>query len=147
MHAGTIATLKSIRKGQEPNVNIVCHTFHCHVTARWRMSCLLCSKTKSTPQSWRYRIVGNFRGGGEIYGWTTNILPTNEATLTTFTCSASSNHKNKIDELTKIVLLNHEYFSPPSPKITAIRYLCTSHLLVMHVAVCLWNNWSLLGHL
>ncbi len=27
--------------------------------------------------------------------WTTNILPMNEATLPTFTCSASSNHENK----------------------------------------------------
>ena len=33
---------------------------------------------------------------------TTNILPTNEATLPTFTCSASSNHENSIHEVTKI---------------------------------------------
>ncbi len=29
-----------------------------------------------------------------VGGLTTNILPTNEATLPTFTCSASSNHEN-----------------------------------------------------
>ena len=32
---------------------------------------------------------------------TTNILPTNEATLLTFTCSESSNHENIIHEVTK----------------------------------------------
>ncbi len=50
-------------------------------------------------------IDGNFRGGGGaqnirgFHGWisalSTNILPMNEAILTTFTCSASSNHENK----------------------------------------------------
>ncbi len=51
-----------------------------------------------------YRIAGIFVG--EIFvvfvveHWTTNILPTNEATLPTFTCSASSNHENKNHELT-----------------------------------------------
>ncbi len=46
-----------------------------------------------------YRIVGNFHG--EKYSWvlcvvehwSTNILTTNEATLPTFTCSASNNHE------------------------------------------------------
>ncbi len=41
-------------------------------------------------------IAGNLReGGGKIFvieSLSTNILPTNEATLPTFTCSASSNH-------------------------------------------------------
>ena len=50
-------------------------------------------------------IDGNFRGGGGaqnirgFHGWisalSTNILPMNEAILTTFTCSASSNHEKK----------------------------------------------------
>ena len=31
----------------------------------------------------------------------TNILPTNEVTLPTFTCSASSNHENIIHEVTE----------------------------------------------
>ncbi len=52
-----------------------------------------------------YRIAGNFLE--TKYSWfsfealTTNILPTNEATLTTFTCSASSNHENIIHEMSK----------------------------------------------
>ncbi len=44
-----------------------------------------------------YITAGNFLGAK--YSWffvvealTTNILPTNEATLPTFTCSGSSNH-------------------------------------------------------
>ncbi len=36
-----------------------------------------------------------------VEGLTTNILPTNEMTLSTFTCSASSNHQNIIHEMTK----------------------------------------------
>ena len=48
-----------------------------------------------------------------IEGLTTNILPTNEATLPTFTCSASSNHENIPTKcLNKKLLLNHEYFVP-----------------------------------
>ncbi len=41
---------------------------------------------------------------------TTNILPTNEATLPTFTCSASSNHEN-----TKIVPMHEmsRYIAEP----------------------------------
>ncbi len=42
-------------------------------------------------------------------------------TLSNFTCSASSNHKNIIHEVTKIILLNHEYFAPR--KLPAIRYI------------------------
>ena len=47
-----------------------------------------------------YRIEGNL--WGKIFvveGLTTNILPTNEATLLTFTCSASSNHENITHEM------------------------------------------------
>ncbi len=33
--------------------------------------------------------------------WSMNILPTNEATLPTFTCSASSNHENNIHKVTQ----------------------------------------------
>ncbi len=51
--------------------------------------------------------------------WTTNILPTNEATLPTFTCSASSNHENKNHKLT-IDIADMEYFDPR--KLPAIRY-------------------------
>ncbi len=40
-------------------------------------------------------------------GLTTNILPTNEATLPTFTCSASSNHEN----------ITHEMFNIAEPRI------------------------------
>ncbi len=40
-----------------------------------------------------YRIAGNFRGF-VVGGLTTNILPTNEATLPTFTYNPSSNHEN-----------------------------------------------------
>ncbi len=36
-----------------------------------------------------------------VGGLTTNILPTNEATLPTFTCSAGSYHENIIHEVTK----------------------------------------------
>ncbi len=41
-----------------------------------------------------HRIAGNFHGAKlfvvfVIEHWTTNILPTNEATVPTFTCSAS----------------------------------------------------------
>ncbi len=48
--------------------------------------------------------------------WTTNILPTNEATSTTFTCSTSSNHENKIHELSKYCSTTD--ILPPPPKIT-----------------------------
>ncbi len=50
----------------------------------------------------RYRIAGNFCGAKHLWfeHWTTNILPTNEATLPTFTCSASSNQEYKNYELT-----------------------------------------------
>ncbi len=45
-------------------------------------------------------LVGMEICGGKWFLWlkglTTNILPTNEATLSTFTCSASSNHQNII---------------------------------------------------
>ncbi len=51
-----------------------------------------------------------------VEGLITNILPTNEATLSTFTCSASSNHENII----------HEYFVPQ--KLPAIRYIHFSNL-------------------
>ncbi len=44
-----------------------------------------------------------FRGqnicGFVVEALTTNILPTNEATLTTFTCSAISNHENIIHNI------------------------------------------------
>ncbi len=60
-----------------------------------------------------------------VEGLTTNILPTNEATLPTFTCSASSNHENIIHEVTKLILLNHEYFAPR--KLLAIRYIDCCH--------------------
>ena len=36
-----------------------------------------------------------------VEGLTTNILPTNEATLPTFTCSASSNHENITHEMSQ----------------------------------------------
>ncbi len=36
-----------------------------------------------------------------VEGLTTNILPTNEATLPTFTCSASSYHENIIHEMSQ----------------------------------------------
>ena len=36
-----------------------------------------------------------------VGGLTTNILPTDEATLPTFTCSASSNHEIIIHKMTK----------------------------------------------
>ncbi len=36
-----------------------------------------------------------------VGGLTTNILPTNEATLPTFTCSASSNHENITHEVSQ----------------------------------------------
>ena len=67
-----------------------------------------------------YRIAGNFRGAKYSWfstSWTTNILPTNKATLLTFTCSASSNHENKTTN--GLILLNHEYFDPR--KLPAIR--------------------------
>ncbi len=38
---------------------------------------------------------------------TTNILPSNEVTLSTFTCSESSNHENIIHKMTKLILVNH----------------------------------------
>ncbi len=49
---------------------------------------------------------GNFRGGKifmvfVVEGLTTNILPTNEATLLTFTCSASSNNENITHEMSQ----------------------------------------------
>ncbi len=51
-----------------------------------------------------YRIEGSFRGAK--YSWffeglTMNILPTNEVTLLTFTCSASSNHENITHEMSQ----------------------------------------------
>ena len=36
-----------------------------------------------------------------VGGLTTNILPTNEATLATFTCSASSYHENITHEISQ----------------------------------------------
>ncbi len=61
----------------------------------------------------------NIRG---FCGWSSDYeyLPTNEATLPTFTCSASSNHKNIMYEMTKLLLLNHEHFVPQ--KLPAIQY-------------------------
>ena len=49
----------------------------------------------SLAHAFSYRIAGNFCGANIRGHWSTNILPTNEATLPTFTCSASSNHENK----------------------------------------------------
>ncbi len=52
-----------------------------------------------------YRIACNFVG--QIFlvfvvgGLTTNMLPTNKATLPTFTCSASSNHENTTHEMSQ----------------------------------------------
>ena len=52
-----------------------------------------------------YGIAGNFRGAKflwlKVEGLTTNILPMNEATLPTFTCSASSNHENITHEMSQ----------------------------------------------
>ncbi len=36
-----------------------------------------------------------------VEGLTTNILPTNETPLPTFTCSASSNHENITHEMSQ----------------------------------------------
>ena len=47
-----------------------------------------------------------------VEGLITNILPTNEATLPTFTCSASSNHENIIHEMT-INADQPQIFCPP----------------------------------
>ncbi len=49
-----------------------------------------------------------------------SILPMNEATLNSFTCSESSNHENKIHELTKLILLNYEIMR-------YIRYSLSTH--------------------
>ncbi len=66
------------------------------------------------------RIAGNFCGAKFVVfvveHWTTNILPTNEATL--LPLPASSNYEYINHELT--ILLNHKYFDPQ--KIPAIRY-------------------------
>ncbi len=62
-----------------------------------------------------YRIAGNFRPGQKIFvvgAQTTNILPTNEATLSTFTC----NHENIIHKVTKYCSTMNVLFAPP-PKI------------------------------
>ena len=50
-----------------------------------------------------------------VEGLTTNIVPTNEATLPNFACSASSNHENIIHEMTQ-----PRIFAPR--KLPAIRY-------------------------
>ncbi len=71
---------------------------------------------------------------GAKYSWfscmTTNILPTNEATLLTFTCSsASSNPKNITHKC-----LNHEYFVPQ--KLLAIYSNYGSELQVADSMLC-----------
>ncbi len=62
-----------------------------------------------------YCTEGNFRKIFVVFvveGLTTNILPTNEVTLLTSTCSASSNHEHITHENNVSILLNHEYFVP-----------------------------------
>ncbi len=76
---------------------------------------------------------------------TTNILPVNEATLATFTCSASSNHKN-INEVTKH--FNHKCFAPENYWLYGILIMLvhTDYILVysshfLWSAVPLWLSW------
>ncbi len=64
------------------------------------------------------------------FSWfSVKALTTNEATLPTFTCSASSNHKNIIHKLTKYCSTTNVY-PPPQWKLPAIRYT----LQVQHVS-------------
>ena len=75
---------------------------------------------------------GNFRGGKifmvfVVEGLTTNILPTNEATLLTFTCSASSNNENITHESLNIA--EPRIFCPP--KITRYTVL-TAYMQCFH---------------
>ncbi len=64
-------------------------------THKWKRPCLLLPAVKAATTN----ILPPKFSWGKIFvvfvveGLTTNILPTNEATLPTFTCSASSNHK------------------------------------------------------
>ena len=63
---------------------------------------------------------------------TTNILPTNEAILPTFTCSASSNHEKIIHEVTKYCSTTNVL---PPPKITRyIRYNTYNSQCFVHLS-------------
>ena len=83
-----------------------------------------CQGMKPRNVTFNYRIAGNFCGAKYfvivIEHWTTNILPTNEATLPTFTCSASSNYENKNHKLTRYNYIN--CWTTSHRKLTAIRY-------------------------
>ena len=53
-----------------------------------------------------------------------NILPTNEATLPTFTCSASSNHENITHEMSQYCLTTN-ILSPENYPLYGIYILCS----------------------
>ncbi len=88
----------------------------------------------------KYCIEGNFRVAKYswvfvVEGLTTNILPTNEATLLTFTCSASSNHQNITHEMSQ-----YNYIAKPRifcpPKIT--RYTVVKIQFMVHDSICIF---------
>ncbi len=54
---------------------------------------------RSPQLPWGKMFVVEWLSGWVVEHWTTNILPTIEATLPTFTCCASSNHEYKNHEL------------------------------------------------
>ncbi len=67
-------------------------------THKWKRPCLLLPAVKAATTISQNILPPKFSWGKifvvfVVEGLTTNILPTNEATLPTFTCSESSNHK------------------------------------------------------
>ena len=70
------------------------------------------------------------------FSWfSVKALTTNEATLPTFTCSASSNHKNIIHKLTKYCSTTNVY-PPPPMKITSYTVHYTSTSRFLHFTIC-----------
>ncbi len=69
--------------------NIIVATFACSCVVSKGNNVVGCSGPYSIPYSGWGKIFVVF----VVEHWTTNISPMNEATLPTFTCSASSHHE------------------------------------------------------
>ncbi len=86
-----------------------------------------------------YRIAGNFRGAKifvvfMVGGMTTNILTTNEATLPTFTCSASSYHENITNEMSSIL-----HIHPPTFELCSFAVACPLFFYTPLTVPLIWS--------